>query len=48
MVIVKYLDMDIGLFNRLNPDFDQEIADIGTYVMKLPADKMEIFVPKKI
>ena len=46
-VIVKYVDMDLGAFNRLNPEFDQQIADFGTYVMKLPADKMELFTPKK-
>jgi membrane-bound lytic murein transglycosylase D len=48
LVVVKYLAMGIADFNRLNPDFDQRLADIGTYEMRLPADKMDAFLPKKL
>ena len=46
-VIVKYLEMDLEDFNKINPDFDKLIADYGKYELQLPADKMEIFVEKK-
>jgi membrane-bound lytic murein transglycosylase D len=42
VVIAKNLQMDIMLFNQLNPGFDNKVA-IDSYGMKLPSDKMELF-----
>ena len=47
IVISKYVTMDIGDFNRLNPDFDRVIADRGHYEMRLPEDKMSLFLENK-
>ena len=47
LVIVKYLSMDIVIFNKMNPDFDKLIADNGKYELRLPNDKMDIFLAKK-
>ncbi len=46
-IIVKYLSMDLPAFNKLNPKFDNIIADNGKYDLRLPADKMDIFIAKK-
>jgi len=47
LVMSKYLAMDIVAFNKMNPDFDKLIADNGKYELRLPADKMDIFLTKK-
>jgi len=47
IVIVKYVTMDIAVFNRMNPDFDKLIAVAGNYELRLPNDKMDIFLAKK-
>ncbi len=47
LVIVKYITMDIAAFNKMNPDFDKLIADNGKYELRLPDDKMNIFLAKK-
>jgi len=47
LVIVKYITMDIAVFNKMNPDFDKLIADNGNYELHLPIDKMDIFLSKK-
>lgn len=46
-VIVQHLDMTIADFNRYNPGFQAQAAAKGTYEMRLPNDKMDIFVAKK-
>lgn len=46
-VIVKHIEMDILIFNKINPDFDKEIAFNGIYELRLPAEKMDIFLTKK-
>jgi membrane-bound lytic murein transglycosylase D len=46
-VIVKYITMDVVTFNRMNPDFDKLIATNGNYELRLPNDKMDIFLAKK-
>lgn len=43
VVIAKNLSMDIGVFNRYNPQFDQQLASNGQYELVLPADKMQLF-----
>ena len=46
--IVKNIMMEPGEFNRYNPDFDAIMAsNNNAYEMKLPADKMELFVANK-
>jgi membrane-bound lytic murein transglycosylase D len=43
LVIAKNLGMDISLFNRYNPQFDQQLAANGQYELILPTDKMQLF-----
>ncbi|NOT51886.1 MAG: lytic transglycosylase domain-containing protein [Chitinophagaceae bacterium] len=46
-VIIKHITMDMATFNRYNPGFDTQVATNGTYDLRLPVDKMEIFIAKK-
>jgi membrane-bound lytic murein transglycosylase D len=39
--------MDIVQFNRYNPDFDYMMANNGNYDLRLPQDKMPIFMANK-
>ena len=39
--------MDIASFNRYNPDFDNQIAIKGSFDLRLPGDKMDVFNAKK-
>jgi membrane-bound lytic murein transglycosylase D len=47
LVIVKHITMDITAFNKMNPDFDKLIASGNNYELRLPVDKMDIFLSKK-
>jgi len=47
VIISKNLVMDISSFNRYNPDFDKQIAVKGSFDLRLPADKMDVFNAKK-
>jgi membrane-bound lytic murein transglycosylase D len=47
LVIVKHITMDIAAFNKMNPDFDKLIASGSNYELRLPGEKMEIFLSKK-
>jgi len=47
VVIAKNLSMDINMFNRYNPQFDQQLAAKGLYELILPADKMQLFQVNK-
>jgi membrane-bound lytic murein transglycosylase D len=47
LVIAKYIEMDIAAFDKMNPDFDNLITDNGRYELRLPPDKMDIFLAKK-
>lgn len=47
VVIAKNLSMDIVHFNRYNPNFDDMLGSTGNYDMRLPSDKMSIFVSNK-
>jgi len=47
LVIAKNLSMDIVSFNRYNPGFDNLISVNGNYDLRLPADKMELFLANK-
>jgi membrane-bound lytic murein transglycosylase D len=47
LVITKNLTMDIASFNRYNPDFDNMMSLNGNYDLRLPADKMQLFLANK-
>jgi len=47
-IIAKYTLMDSATFARYNPDFDKIMASTNnSYDLKLPADKMDLFVSNK-
>lgn len=46
-VIAKNIGMDIPSFNRYNPNFDKQIAVKGTFDLRLPMDKMDVFNARK-
>jgi membrane-bound lytic murein transglycosylase D len=43
LVIAQNIQMDISEFNRLNPGFDRQLASLGNYDLRLPADKALVF-----
>ncbi|OQP47152.1 hypothetical protein A4H97_06490 [Niastella yeongjuensis] len=46
--IAKNIMMDLSEFNRYNPDFDAIMAsNDNAYELKLPADKMDLFIANK-
>lgn len=47
LVITKNLSMEISQFNRYNPRFDDMMASNGNYDLRLPADKMQLFLANK-
>jgi membrane-bound lytic murein transglycosylase D len=47
LVIAKNLTMDIALFNHYNPKFDETMSSIGDFDLRLPPDKMQLFVANK-
>jgi membrane-bound lytic murein transglycosylase D len=47
LIIAKNLSMDIASFNHYNPDFDAVLSSSGNYEMRLPPDKMQLFVANK-
>ena len=47
LVVTKFLSMDILTFNHMNPDFDKLISINGKYDLRLPNEKMELFIIKK-
>ena len=47
LVIAKHITFSITEFNRYNPDFDKLITHNGKYELRLPADKMELFLAKR-
>lgn len=46
-VILKYIEWDKASFDRYNPDFDNKIAVEGKYELRLPIQKMNIFIEKR-
>ncbi|HEX8313666.1 MAG TPA: lytic transglycosylase domain-containing protein [Flavisolibacter sp.] len=46
--IVQNTSMTFAEFNKLNPNFDKQLAASGKYDLRLPADKMELFKANKI
>ena len=47
LILAKNLTMDIGIFNHYNPNFDQMMALNGTFSLRLPPEKMQLFVSNK-
>ena len=39
--------MEMELFNKYNPDFENQLSQNGEYFLLLPAQKMEIFLNNK-
>lgn len=46
-IIAKIVLMDIEEFNRYNPEFDRLMANSAVYELKLPSEKMALFVANK-
>lgn len=46
-IIAKNINMDITEFNRYNPGFDDMLATGSSYNLRLPDDKMTIFIVNK-
>ena len=47
VIIAKNLSVDIALFNRYNPRFDDMLNANGQYELILPADRMQLFLATK-
>ena len=47
VIIAKNLSLDIALFNRYNPQFDNMLNANGQYELILPSDKMQLFLATK-
>lgn len=47
LVLTKYITLSITEFNRYNPDFEKLITHNGKYELRLPADKMDLFMAKR-
>ncbi|MEP7108507.1 MAG: lytic transglycosylase domain-containing protein [Ferruginibacter sp.] len=47
LIIAKKIAMDIILFNHYNPDFDGIMSATGNFDLRLPPDKMQLFVANK-
>jgi len=45
--IAKYVEMDEQAFNRLNPTLDRTLGTSTNYQMRLPEEKMELFLARK-
>jgi membrane-bound lytic murein transglycosylase D len=46
-VIAKNISFDILQFNRYNPEFDNNLSANGQYDLRLPSDKMQLFLSIK-
>lgn len=46
-VILKYIGLDKASFDRYNPGFDNKIAMEAKYELRLPIQKMNIFIAKR-
>lgn len=47
LVIAKTIMMDIAQFHHFNPSFDAAMSTNGNYDLRLPPDKMQLFVANK-
>jgi len=46
-IIAKNLSIDLTEFNKYNPLLDEKLSLTGSYELKLPKEKMELFVANK-
>jgi membrane-bound lytic murein transglycosylase D len=46
-IIAKNLSIDLTEFNKYNPQLDEKLSLTGSYELKLPKEKMELFVANK-
>jgi membrane-bound lytic murein transglycosylase D len=46
-ILAKTINMDKQAFDRYNPLFDAMISANGSYELRLPADKMQLFISNK-
>lgn len=46
-VMAKFLEMDEKSFNSLNPTLEKTLAKTSTYQLKLPEEKMQVFLTRK-
>lgn len=46
-VILEYIKMEEPVFNNYNPGFDDSIAVLGTYQLRLPVQEMNIFIANR-
>ena len=46
-VILKHIELDKAIFDKFNPNFDNEIALNGKYNLRLPKEKMNVFINKR-
>jgi len=47
LAITQNIQMNIGDFNKLNPNFDKQLSANGSYNLRLPNDKMLVFQANK-
>ena len=47
LIIAKNITIDINEFNRLNPGFDMVMSSGEGYDLRLPSEKMDLFVANK-
>jgi membrane-bound lytic murein transglycosylase D len=47
-VIIRHIVIDNAVFHKINPHFNRDIASNGKYELRLPADKMDVFMTQKI
>lgn len=48
LAIARNIQMNIGDFTKLNPDFDKQLSANGSYSLRLPNDKMLAFHANKL
>jgi membrane-bound lytic murein transglycosylase D len=48
LAIAQNIQMNIGDFSKLNPDFDKQLSANGSYNLRLPNDKMLVFQANKL
>ena len=46
-IIAKNLSIDLSEFNKYNPQLDEQLSFTGSYELKLPKEKMKLFVSNK-
>ncbi|MFL5808221.1 MAG: lytic transglycosylase domain-containing protein, partial [Flavisolibacter sp.] len=46
-IVARNILMDVDEFNRYNPAFDKLMANSSVYELKLPAEKMSLFIANK-